>query len=105
VPALHGAVALAEVDDVAVLVAEYLELDVARPREIFLHVHVAAAEGGERFGARQLERAGEVVGIPGDAHPLPAAAGGGLDDHRKADVPRERERLVRRPRSGRAYRE
>jgi hypothetical protein len=45
VAALHGAVALAEVDDVAVRVAEDLELDVARALEVLLDVDGAVAEG------------------------------------------------------------
>lgn len=45
VAALDGAVALAQVDDVAVLVREHLELDVARVLHIPLQVHLAIAEG------------------------------------------------------------
>ena len=63
VAALHRAIALAEVDHVAELVAEDLELDVARPREVLLDVDVAVAERGERLGARELERPREIVGV------------------------------------------
>ena len=46
VAALHRAVALAQVDDVAVSVGEHLDLDVARPLEELLHVDLVVAEGG-----------------------------------------------------------
>jgi hypothetical protein len=45
VAALDRALALAEVHHVAVVVAEDLELDVARPLDVLLDVHVADAEG------------------------------------------------------------
>jgi hypothetical protein len=95
VSALHRAVALAQVDDMAVHVAQDLELDVPRAREVLLDVHVAVAEGAQRLGARELERPREVVHVLGDAHALATAAGGRLDDHGKADLLRELERLVR----------
>ena len=44
VPALDRALALAEVDDVAVVIAEDLELDVARRLDVLLDVDVADAE-------------------------------------------------------------
>ena len=88
VASLDGAVALAEVDAVAVRVAEDLELDVARPLEVFLDVDGAVAERGERLGARHLEAARELLGVARDAHPLSAAAGRGLDDHRESDLDR-----------------
>ena len=44
VPALNGAFALAERHHIAVLVSQYLKLNVARPLNEFLHVHVAVAE-------------------------------------------------------------
>ena len=63
VAALHRAVALAQVDDVAVRVAQDLELDVARAREVLLDVDLAVAERRQRLGARELERARELVGV------------------------------------------
>src|SRR3954462_5462937 len=93
-PALHGAVAFTEVNDRAVLVAENLKLDVSRPSEIFLHVHVAIAERRQGLGAGELERAREVVRILRDTHPLAAAAGRRLDDDREADLLRVLQRFV-----------
>ena len=43
--ALDGAFALKERDNVAVLVGEDLELDVARLLDEFLHIELAVAEG------------------------------------------------------------
>ena len=56
VAALHGAVALAQVDDVAVAVRQHLELDVPRPLQELLHVDLVVAEGGARLGARDADR-------------------------------------------------
>ena len=47
---LDRAVALAEVDAVAVLVGEHLDLDVARVLDVLLDVDVAVLEGGGRLG-------------------------------------------------------
>src|SRR5690606_11037322 len=94
VAALDRAVALAEVDDVAVRVAEDLELDVARPLEVLLDVDRAVAERAERLGAGELEAAREIVGVARDAHALPAPAVGGLDDDGEAHLLGVAERLV-----------
>src|SRR5690606_26104514 len=88
VAALHGAVALAEVNHVAVVVREDLDLDVARTLEVLLEVDGAVAEGRLRLPAR--ERPGVAQRRLGmhDAHAAPTAAARGLDDHRVADVAR-----------------
>src|SRR5919198_894327 len=89
------------------LVAQDLKLDVAWPREVLLDVHITVAEGRERLGPGELEGAAKIIGVFGDAHSLPAPAGGGLDDHRKADTTRVGEGFVdiiygpRRPRYNR----
>ena len=49
VAALHRAVALAEVDRVALAVGEHLDLDVARVLEELLHVDQVVAERGLRL--------------------------------------------------------
>src|SRR5438067_1079311 len=56
VSSLYGAVALAEVYAVAVLVGQDLNLDVARVLDELLDVDVAAAEGGRRLGRGGLHR-------------------------------------------------
>ena len=53
--ALERAFALAEMHHVAVIVAEHLKFDVARALDQLFHVHVGAAEGLFRLGARRLK--------------------------------------------------
>ena len=62
VAALDRAVALAEVDHVAVRVGEHLDLDVARVLEIALEVDAIVGEELLALARRALERLGEVVG-------------------------------------------
>src|SRR6185312_2673968 len=52
IAALDRAFALAEMDDVAVLVAEHLDLDMARIDDEFLDEHAVVAERGLRLRAR-----------------------------------------------------
>ncbi len=49
--ALHGAVALAQVNHVAVIVGQHLEFDVPRPLQEFLHVDLVVAERGPCLGS------------------------------------------------------
>ena len=78
---LQRAVALAEVDGVALAVAEDLDLDVARRGQILLDVDGIVAEGGLGFGARGGESEPQIGGRVGDLHAAAAAAGGRLDQH------------------------
>ncbi len=87
---LHGAVALPEVHEVAVRVAQHLYFDVLGARDVALEEHVAAAERRGRFAPRFGELAGELVGARHDAHTASAAAEAGFDDQRKADPRRLR---------------
>ena len=61
VPPLERAVALAEMDGAALAVAQHLDLDVARPVEIFLEIERIVAEGRAGLGPRGGERVGEVL--------------------------------------------
>ena len=81
---LQGAVALAEMDRIALAVAENLDLDVARLGEIFLDVDLVVAEGGLGFGARRRRARAEVGRRVRDLHAASAAAGRRLDQHREA---------------------
>src|SRR5436190_13705934 len=62
--ALQGAFALVERDDVGVRIPEHLDLDVARPRNVFLYQQRIVAEGPLRLALRAgdglLERPGRV---------------------------------------------
>ena len=88
VATLHRAVALEEVDAVALAVADELHLGMTRGLEVALDVHGAVLE--DRLGgrARGLVEAPEVLRLAHHVHPAAAAACHGLDDHGVADVGR-----------------
>ena len=94
VPALRRAVAIAEVDGVAVRVAEDLELDVTRPRQVPLHVALGPPEVRLRLALCRLERAGGALGVGDHFHAAPAAAVRGLDRDRVAVLGTEVEDLL-----------
>src|SRR5207237_9448257 len=82
---LDGAVPFEEVHDRAVVVAQDLDLDVAAGRDVPLQEHRRVAEGGGRLPGGVGHGVREVVGAGDEAHPLPAAAGGRLDQQRVSD--------------------
>ena len=85
--ALDGTFALAQVDDVAVLVGQHLDLDVANRVEQLLQVNAVVAEGGARLAAGDDESpAAGLAGCVDAAHALAAAAGDGLHQQRVTDV-------------------
>ncbi len=85
VAALQRAVALAEVDHVAVRVGEHLDLDVAGVRQVALEVDGRVAEELLALAGGALERVLELVLGQRDAEALAATAAGGLDRDRVAD--------------------
>src|SRR5579871_2192454 len=93
-PPLDRALALAQVDDRPVMVAEDLELDVPRRLDVLLDVDVGHAEGRLGFALRRLHRVRQLARRADDAHAAPAAAGRRLDDDRVADFLRDLERLL-----------
>ncbi len=93
IAALDRAFALAEMDDVAVLVAEHLDFDVARVGDEFFDEDTVIAERGLRLRLGAGEAFLHVGLTIGDAHALAAAAGGGLDHHRVADFLGDLDRL------------
>ncbi len=70
----------------AVRVGEDLDLDVAAADHGLLQDQLARAEGALRLGAGRGEGGGEVLLGIDEAHAAAAAAGSGLDHHRKADA-------------------
>jgi hypothetical protein len=68
-----------------VVIAEDLDLDVARPLEVALEEQRVVAEGAGRLALGRLEGRRQLVRSPDDAHALAAAAGRGLDQQREAD--------------------
>ena len=83
--ALDGTFAFAKMDDVSVLVAQYLNFDMARIGDKFFDKDPAFAESGFRFRLRAGKIFRDLLARGDDAHPPAAAAGRGLDHHRIAD--------------------
>src|SRR5687767_13681186 len=90
--ALNRAVALAEIDQVALGIAEHLDLDMARPFDRLLEIHGAITERSGGFSARAIEGWGEILLVGDEPHAFAATAGGGFDQHRKSDLLCRRER-------------
>src|SRR5439155_291915 len=90
VPALDRALALAEVHELPVAVAQHLHLDVPRAAEKLLDVHPPVTEGGLRLACGGGERRCELVLARDRPHALAAAAPGRLHEHGVA----ERRRLT-----------
>ena len=81
-------------DDVAVGVAQHLDLDVARPLDEALDEHAPVAEARLRLAGRAGKAFAAFAVVEGEPHALAAAAGGGLDHHRIADLARDLHRVV-----------
>ncbi len=86
VAALHRAVALTEVDDVAVLVAEHLNFHMPRLDHCAFENQLAGAEGVLRLGAGGADLFGQFAGLMHQAHATTTATGAGLDHQRVADA-------------------
>src|SRR5690606_16356342 len=78
VAALDGAVALEEMHDIAVCIAQNLDLDMARALHELFQIDLVLAESGLRFALAFGDLAGKIGLGPDDAHAAPAAAPGGL---------------------------
>src|SRR5581483_1410546 len=85
VAALKRAVALAEVDHVAVLVGKHLDLDVPRIRQVALEIYGRVREELLPLARRSLEGILQLVLGERDAESLAAAASCGLDRDWVAD--------------------
>ena len=62
-PALHGAIAVADVYDVTVRIGQHLDLDVTSAVNVALQIDFAAAECGVGFPGRFLQRGFELFGL------------------------------------------
>ena len=82
---LDRALALTEVHDVAVGVAEDLDLDMTAGRHVALEEDRLVTETAERLALGGLHGVGEIVGRFDDAHALAATAGRGLHEQRVTD--------------------
>ena len=97
VPALHRAVALEEVDHVALAVGEDLHLDVPRLDHRLLDEDGRVAERALGLAHAGLDRLAQVRRVVDPAHAAAAATGDRLDEQRVAAAPR-RPRPARRRR-------
>ena len=85
VAALDAAFPFEQVDAVAVLVSQDLDLDVPRTRGELLKEDGAVAEGIRGFGDRTGELLVELGGVVHEAHAFATAPGTGLDEQRESD--------------------
>ena len=58
---LERAVALEQMDDIALAVAKHLDLDMARAEDVFLDQHPIVAEGRRRLSLARYERIGKML--------------------------------------------
>ena len=89
VPTLHGAVALAQMDRVAVFVGENLNLDMARILKKFFQVDRRVPKCGTRFLAGRIDGIHECSFGVDDPHAASAPSARGFDDHRVSDRARD----------------
>jgi hypothetical protein len=102
VATLDRAVALAEMDDVAVIVGEHLHLDVPRVFEVPLDIHGGVREVRLALPPGGIERTLGLVRAAHDLEAFTTASGRGLDRQRPAElVPEQADVLGRRDRLGR----
>src|SRR3990167_571117 len=85
VAALHGAIALAQVDSILVLVRQDLDFNVARVLEKLLHIHRRVAKGSPSFGLGHGHGVDQCSFGVHHTHATAAAAASRLDDDRVAD--------------------
>ena len=88
VPPLQAALALAEVDDVAVGVGQHLDLDVPRCGDEPFHQQRVVAEGTLGLAPRRLDRGVQFGLFVDQPHALAATTGGRLEQQRIADLRR-----------------
>ena len=93
VAALDRAFAFMQIDAIAVLIGQHLNLDVAGLGDEFLDEDAVIAKAVGRLVLGAFEALARLLIVPRDAHALAAAAGAGLDHHRIADLVRDRDRL------------
>ena len=95
-PALHRAIAFPEMHHIAVMIGEDLHFDMPRMLDVFFEVDARIAKGGLRFGLRLLNGRSSAPDRCGHAHAASAAAGRGLDQHRKANLAARCDRFASR---------
>ena len=94
VAALERAIALAQVDHIAVLVGQDLDLDMPRAFHQLLQVDIAIAKGRFGLAAGGGQQGRHLLQAVDLAHAFAAAAGRGLDQQREADLGRGGQQLL-----------
>ena len=92
--ALDGTIPLAQVDDVAVLVAQDLKFDMVRPLDVFLDEDAAVAERGLSFSRRDVNVLPQFLIGANHTQASSPAAGAGLDHDRVVDLMGESQGFV-----------
>src|SRR5579864_8678847 len=85
-PALHRAITLVKMQDVAVAVAKDLHFHVARAADVFFEEHRIIAECGACLTTRFFEALRKLTGFLDHAHAPAAAAESSFYDEREADL-------------------
>ena len=83
-----------QVDEIAVIVAEDLHLDMARAPDQLLKIDLVVAERGQAFAPRGLDPVGELGLVLDLAHAASAAAPARLEHDGKADLAGETRGLL-----------
>ena len=86
VAALDRTFALVQVNDIAMLVAQYLDFDMARAFDELLDEDAIVAEAGQAFALGRFKAFADILFIIGKPHPLATATGRRLHHHRVADL-------------------
>ncbi len=102
-PALQRAIAFAEMNGLAVSVAQNLDFDMARLFKKFFEIDRIIAESGLGLGPRRFDRGGKIMRRARDFHAASAAARRRLYKNRKTQRPGDDRRLlIAGDRAGRA---
>ena len=91
---LHGAVTLVQVQQVAVGIAQQLDLDMARALHQLLEVDLIVAKGRQRLAARDRHLGQQLLLVGDDAHAAPAPTPAGLEHDGIADLGGGGQRLI-----------
>ena len=86
VAALHRAIALEQVNVIALRIAEYLDFDVARTQGIFFNQHRVIPKAIDGFALARRQRGRKVFRRFNHAHAFSAATRASLDEHRVTDA-------------------
>ena len=85
IAALHRAIALEQVDQIAVLVTEHLHFDMASAANELFEIGFVIAERGQRFATCRFHCGRQFCLVLDGAHAAATAAPAGLEHHRIAD--------------------